>query len=304
MANTVTAVVVTYNRLELLKKLIESLRNQTRKLDNIIIINNSSTDGTEQWLSHQQDLQIITQPNVGGSGGFYRGIKEAFDAGYDYIWAMDDDVAPRQESLAELLEAFGNNPNAGICSPTHFCGQRRELGQVIKFNLSNPFKELHSQPLLEENIENTPIEIEGMTFEGPLIKREVVEKIGLPNRDLFILYDDSDYSYRTVIAGYKVLYVPKAIFDRADLILNISKKELFNRGKWKLKYHIRNCAYFWHRYGKNPFAKYLGSLHEVLQLWGAITFHLFTDQKYNVSDFVMVWSMYKRGVREELGKMS
>ena len=71
----IATVVVTYNRLELLKDCIESLRNQTRKIDEIFVINNSSTDGTEEWLSRQNDLTTITQPNTGGAGGFYTGTK-------------------------------------------------------------------------------------------------------------------------------------------------------------------------------------------------------------------------------------
>ena len=64
----ITAVVVTFNRLELLKKGIESLRKQAR-LSNIIVVNNGSTDGTDKWLATQTDLRVINQENVGGSGG-------------------------------------------------------------------------------------------------------------------------------------------------------------------------------------------------------------------------------------------
>ena len=65
------AVVVTFNRLELLKRNIDSLR-QNHPIERIIVVNNGSTDGTREWLSEQSDLLVITQENVGvfprGSG--------------------------------------------------------------------------------------------------------------------------------------------------------------------------------------------------------------------------------------------
>ena len=73
----ITAVVVTFNRKELLKKNIEALRRQ-KELTTILVVNNGSTDGTAEWLDSQSDLLVIHQSNVGGSGGFYTGIDAAY----------------------------------------------------------------------------------------------------------------------------------------------------------------------------------------------------------------------------------
>ena len=73
----VVAVVVTYNRLNLLQRVVGALKGQSKRLDKIYIINNGSTDGTKEWLDGQIGLNVIHQENVGGSGGFYRGIQEA-----------------------------------------------------------------------------------------------------------------------------------------------------------------------------------------------------------------------------------
>ncbi|GAB1370784.1 hypothetical protein MASR1M45_08460 [Candidatus Kapaibacterium sp.] len=86
-----------------MQKVIEALRNQTHKLDAIIVVNNSSTDGTEEWLNQQNDLTVIKQENLGSSGGQYTGFKTAYDLGFDYIWAMDDDVFPDKDCLSILL---------------------------------------------------------------------------------------------------------------------------------------------------------------------------------------------------------
>ena len=68
----IIAVVVTYNRKELLKRNITCLRANT-PVSSIVVVNNGSTDGTGEWLDDQKDLTVIHQENVGGSGGFYRG---------------------------------------------------------------------------------------------------------------------------------------------------------------------------------------------------------------------------------------
>ena len=109
MSEKVAAVVVTYNRLELLKKVIDGLRNQTYKLDKIIVVNNASTDGTSQWLSSQGDLEFINQDNLGSSGGQYSGSVFAYQNGYDWIWQMDDDVVADKYCLENLFKFAEEN---------------------------------------------------------------------------------------------------------------------------------------------------------------------------------------------------
>lgn len=99
----VCIVVVTYNRLELLKEVVESLRNQTYTECQILVVNNGSTDSTLEWLSLQSDIITITQENCGGAGGFHTGMKYAAENEYDYCWVMDDDVISEPNALEELI---------------------------------------------------------------------------------------------------------------------------------------------------------------------------------------------------------
>lgn len=99
MKNNICAVVVTYNRIKLLKECIDSLRKQTIILDGIIVVNNNSNDGTKEWLALQNDISAIHQENLGGAGGFYNGIKSAYNKGYNWIWCMDDDCLPDRKSV-------------------------------------------------------------------------------------------------------------------------------------------------------------------------------------------------------------
>lgn len=300
----ITAVVVTFNRLKLLQRVIASLQKQSVHIHDIIIVNNGSTDGTKEWLDKQNKLHIIHQENVGGSGGFYRGIQEASKTECDWIWCMDDDVFPSEHCLENLLIYASKDNKIGIACPHRLMSGKTFTGEAKTLNLSNPFKDMHDNGLMPEDVEaNETVDIVGMAFEGPLIKKEVVEKIGLPNKELFILYDDTDYSYRTILEGYRVIVVRDALMDKYDFQSQSSYREDKIKNKWKLAYHVRNTAYFGHRYGKNIGVKYLAAMPFILRMYGAITFNFFKGQKYSVSDYGLFWRMMKRGIREELGKM-
>jgi glycosyltransferase involved in cell wall biosynthesis len=106
--NRTAAVVVTYNRLTLLNKCIEKLRGQTVPCD-ILVVDNASTDGTTPWLREQEEAGLLrtrnTGGNLGGAGGFNKGMRWAVEDGYKYLWLMDDDCLPEQDALEKLLEA-------------------------------------------------------------------------------------------------------------------------------------------------------------------------------------------------------
>lgn len=299
----VIAVVVTYNRLSLLQRVVESLKRQSVSLYKILVINNGSTDGTGEWLTEQSGLTVIHQENVGGSGGFYRGIQEASREDCDWIWCMDDDVFPRESCLKTLLD-YGTDGRVGIVCPHRLMSGKTFCGEAKALNLSHPFQDMHNDMLAPAEIErNETVEIVGMAFEGPLVRKAVVERIGLPNKDLFILYDDTDYSYRAVLAGYKVLVVRDALMDKHDFQLKSSYREDKMRNKWKLAYHIRNTAYFGHHYGKNFWVRHFAALPFLLRMYAAITFNFFKGHKYSFSDYGLFERMMRRGVKEELGEI-
>ena len=300
----IVAVVVTYNRLELLKRVITALKSQTIPVDKIIVINNGATDGTKEWLDSQDSLITIHQENVGGAGGFYRGIKEAMTTEAEWIWCMDDDVFPTSQCLEQLILHYTTEDKTGILCPKRLMDGRVFISETRKQNLSDPLKYIFDDSLEAEMLNNNEtVEIEGMAFEGPLIRRKVVECIGLPNKDLFILYDDTDYSYRAILAGYKVKVVSSAIMEKYCHHNTLSKKDTIIRDKWKLKYHFRNTAYFCHKYGKNLFFRYFGTLPFVIDLYGAITYNFFKGHKYSFSDYFMILKMIRRGIKGKLGKM-
>ncbi len=181
----IVAVIVTYNRLTQLKKCIDSLRNQTIKLDKIIVINNSSTDETLNWLNKINDLILITQENLGSSGGQFSGIKAALDNGYDWIWCLEDEIAAKKHSLEELINLINSN-DSKVSAVSAIRKNRDEsinIGEVYKFD---PKSIIHSKRYSKIGAdlyhEDKPIEIYSATFEWLFINSKVVSKSELPNK--------------------------------------------------------------------------------------------------------------------------
>jgi rhamnopyranosyl-N-acetylglucosaminyl-diphospho-decaprenol beta-1,3/1,4-galactofuranosyltransferase len=119
---TIAAVVVTFNRRALLVECVDALLPQTVPLDQIFIIDNASTDGTEElvrlkgFADHARITYIRMQKNSGGSGGFYEGMRIAFEKNYDWIWVMDDDAEPEVNALETLQYGFsGQQAVASKC---------------------------------------------------------------------------------------------------------------------------------------------------------------------------------------------
>lgn len=301
MSTRVISVVVTYNRLNLLKKTIDCLRRQTAPLSKIIVVNNGSADGTRQWLDQQYDLTVVTQQNVGGAGGFCTGIRLASQTDTDWIWCMDDDVFPRPDCLAKLLENT-SIPNVGILAPRRIRGGQIYSNDFISYNLTNPFASMYKGKLSKMRI-NKPTTISGTAFEGLFVKKETTDQIGLPNKDLFIFCDDTDFCLRAIRAGYKIVYVPDALIDKQLFFQNDSWTERNKKKKWKRFYQVRNAAYLNHHYGLTFGVRYLRSFISVL---GYILTAFFTApfaDAYKFADIPKLWKAYTDGVHEKLGKI-
>ena len=195
----IVCVIVTFNRLTLLQECIHAIQQQTSKVDQIIVVNNGSTDGTARWLSQQPDLKVVTQQNVGGAGGFHRGLKVASELNPDWIWLMDDDTIPDTDCLERLVAASvrisdGQGPVL-LCSDVYWID-----GTPTKMNRGTPRKGATAPA-------DGLIPMRACSFVSVLIHGNAVAKYGLPIRDFFIWADDFEYTARLLRfeKGYKVL---------------------------------------------------------------------------------------------------
>lgn len=191
----IIALVVTYNRKELLKENIEALLTQKYNEFNILIVDNASTDGTKELMeNYKENNRIIyenTGANLGGAGGFHYGIKKAVELGYDYCWLMDDDTIPKKTALEVLVEKSEelNNNFSYLCSYVEWIdGTPCKMNQVIADRLwFNEADKLEKNKVLKSK---------SCTFVSVFVNLEITKKVGLPVRQMFIYGDDHEYTTR------------------------------------------------------------------------------------------------------------
>jgi rhamnopyranosyl-N-acetylglucosaminyl-diphospho-decaprenol beta-1,3/1,4-galactofuranosyltransferase len=238
-AVSVGGIVVTQNRLTYLKKCIASLRSQTRAVQEIIVINNDSNDGTSEWLAEQKDLTVIHQKNSGSSGGQLRGIKEAYQRGHEWFWCMDDDTIPTANALLYLLEskAATHTETGFLCSYVTW-----QDGTPHRMNTPSLDQSASSYRQWAEISEVSPgsLPVKACSFVSVMFHRKAVEKCGLPLRELFIWYDDVEYTRRisTHFKGYQI-YQSRVLH---DTLLNegVNFDLISNGNIFKYKHGLRN----------------------------------------------------------------
>lgn len=227
MEKTIT-IVVTYNRLQLLSECIIALRNQTHLCDKILVINNGSTDDTENWLRKQKDVEFISQGNTGSAGGFYTGIKWAYENGFDWVWCMDDDGYPKEDALEKLLSAH---------NPYDLC--LLNCAVVDKENKRKLVWKTQKYTSLDE-VDCDLIYGKGHPFNGTLIHRKIIEVSGLPEKKLFLWGEETEYYYRiTKKNNFKVATVTSSIHYHPAAAFSIKKDWDFS-SSWKMYYYVRN----------------------------------------------------------------
>lgn len=194
MVKKVGTVIVTHNRLNLLKGVIASLRQQTFTDFDIVVVNNDSTDGTADWLNGQDDVITITQENLGGAGGFNTGMRYVSEHGYEYCWVMDDDVVCSPSALEELMKAVVVREDIGfVCS--------RVLGTDGRpMNTPKPARKSIDKGRYSDVFElvntNAMVRLDNATFVSVLLPSRIIYKVGLPYKEFFIWYDDVEYTGR------------------------------------------------------------------------------------------------------------
>lgn len=194
-APRVVAVVVTWNRRELLSEALDALRAQTRRPDVVLVIDNASTDGTARLVRERYGEVVLreTGQNLGGAGGFALGIATALDFDAELIWLLDDDTVPEPDALTELLDArarYTDGEPALVAS------------RVVWFDgRDHPMNTPRPKPMARrreiaaaEHVGCIPVR--SASFVSVLLDANVCRQRGLPVADYFLWNDDFEYTTR------------------------------------------------------------------------------------------------------------
>lgn len=251
----VVAVVVTYNRKDLLLECVAGLASQTHPLERVIVVDNASTDGTAEALEASGlgdrvalDLVQLTR-NGGGSEGFHYGGVEALRGESDWVWYMDDDCEPAPDCLERLLasRAAADPAVVGLASKVVEAEGRllpMHRGHIVRRPVRAP---LNGATL--EEYEQPEAEVTFFSFVGPMVRTEVVRRIGVPPREMFIRFEDLEYSARIAREGRMYLVNDSVIVHKETVpLLGMTPRDMLSnftiRGEfrhlWKGVYGLRN----------------------------------------------------------------
>lgn len=249
----IAAVVVTYNRKDLLLECLSCLQNQNfsdasqaceTSLD-ILVIDNASTDGTSKALkplaNTKQILYFNTGSNLGGAGGFNYGMRKAVELGYDYVWVMDDDCMPHEDTLLGFLNA-----------DAELDGEYGYLSSVCRW-IDGSICTMNTQRHpLTKNITDFSPELQPCTlasFVSLFVPARIIKELGLPIKDFFIWSDDWEFT-RRISRKYPCYLAGKSVVthkSKSNGVGNIALDSEEKISRYKLAY--RNDVVFYRREG-------------------------------------------------------
>jgi GT2 family glycosyltransferase len=207
----IAAVVVTWNRRDLLEESLEAIAAQTLQPVQTVVVDNASTDGTADLLTGRQDLEVVTlSANTGGAGGFAAGIERALTFDPDLVWLLDDDTVPTPtaaEALATVWEDYarltGHHPSVLASRVVWTDGRDHPM------NTPRPKPGASkAETAAAREVRCTPIR--SASFVSIMCDAEVIGERGLPIADYFLWNDDFEYSTR-LIRERAGLYCPDSV---------------------------------------------------------------------------------------------
>lgn len=251
----IVVAIVTFNRSAYLAELLQSAAAMTVPPWRIVVVDNASTDDTQEVIAAHREMfedgvlvNHLMETNTGGSGGFSEGTRVALELGAEWVWLMDDDVEiipDALERLAPWMQRFGViHGRRYDFDGTPFYWQAK-FNQFLGVPLPYSVKSFNSDGYAETN---------SGTFEGMLVRADVVRSIGLPDPRFFISWDDAAYAWLAA-QHTTVVYVDEFVLrrKREQQQVNLGVRHL-NDGSPLFRFHvIRNRAYvgkYFRHYGK------------------------------------------------------
>jgi GT2 family glycosyltransferase len=261
---SIASVTLAYNSEQLLPGQLDALLRQSWPLEEIIVVNNGSTDGTRDLLSAKYpQVTVLDLPtNLGAGGGYAAGLAYAAkEKKHDWVWLLDHDSVPMDRGLETLLQGLagleGSTESVGMLAPVpiHSGTQLSYPGMLWRRGWVRPPSEWSDQPVCF---------VDAVISSGSLIRYEVVDKVGLPRADFFIDFVDFEYCLRLRRHGYKIAVVRGSLLDHA-----IGTPRTIN---------ILGYSKAWG--GHDPWREYYMSRNETFTIW-----NYFPDWKSKVSVF-------------------
>jgi rhamnopyranosyl-N-acetylglucosaminyl-diphospho-decaprenol beta-1,3/1,4-galactofuranosyltransferase len=208
----ILAVAVTFNRRDLVTRLVTETGRGTVLPDEILVVDNASTDDTVEVLRGLESPVPVTVVelgrNTGGAGGFHAGLAAALERGADLVWMMDDDGTPASDCLGLLLPHMADHDFVGPA----VVAEQDESRLCFPIRLPGRSRVVHQMADVEAAAVDGLVADVVIPFNGVLITRDLVERVGLVREEFFIWGDDVEYLWRARRAGARIATVSAARF--------------------------------------------------------------------------------------------
>jgi rhamnopyranosyl-N-acetylglucosaminyl-diphospho-decaprenol beta-1,3/1,4-galactofuranosyltransferase len=208
----IVAVAVTFNRRHLVTRLVTETGRGTVLPDEILVVDNASTDDTVEALRALGSPVPVTVVelgrNTGGAGGFHAGLAAALERGADLVWMMDDDGTPASDCLGLLLPHMADHDFVGPA----VVAEQDESRLCFPIRLPGRSRVVHKMTDVEAAAVDGLVAGVVIPFNGVLLTRDLVERIGLVREEFFIWGDDVEYLWRARRAGARIATVSAARF--------------------------------------------------------------------------------------------
>ncbi|MEV6441701.1 glycosyltransferase family 2 protein [Amycolatopsis sp. NPDC051716] len=252
--NKVAAVVVTYNRKDKLRKVLDHILAQSQAPEWVVVVDNASNDGTDALLaSYATDPRVTVlslTENTGGAGGFSAGMAKGYELGADFLWIMDDDCYPQPDALEEMVNGLDKaEQTLGHQMPFACSVVKWTDGGICEMN--NPGTTWDWGRLL--SLGQQAVLVNHCSFVSVLIPRWTLTRFGLPLTDYFIWFDDMEYTLRVAKAAPGVQVLTSVVVHDLPENRGVNFGQINHQNVWKYEYGARNELSF-RLHHESPFA--------------------------------------------------
>lgn len=247
MRNSIGIFICNYNGKEWVMKCLRSLFEQSFRQFDIYVVDNASTDGTVESIldKYEKKVSVIRNAeNMGGSGGFGRGLKTGSEKGYQYIVLLDNDIILDKEAIKNMRDVLEANEDVGIVGSKVMILDRPDIIQDFGGRLD--FKKYRELPEYggERDQESLPAynECDYVPTCAVMVRTKALRVSGTMPEDNFIYYDDIELSHKMVLQGYRIV---------ASGNVKVWHKGGFRKGSentFSKYYFLRNRLHFFAKY--------------------------------------------------------
>ena len=246
----VNIVILNWNGYEVTRECLASLSRIDYANYEIVLVDNGSADGSPERLGTEfpEITVICNKENLGFTGGNNAGIRRALEENADYVLLLNNDTVVAANFLSELIRAGESDKRIGLLNPKilYFEPSNRIWYAGGSFNIWKGIASHRGNREVDRGLYDSQQEVTFITGCAFLIKTELIRKIGPLDDSLFYTCEDTDWTIRSLKAGYRALYVPSSLVWHKE---SIDVKR--NAGKaFRDFYNVRNSLLLARRHAK------------------------------------------------------